>query len=47
MVIVSQIVPLRERGKYVGVMYARTAIATVLGPVSKFTEILAICSCCS
>ena len=27
-------VPLRDRGKYVGVMYARTAIATVLGPVS-------------
>ncbi|KAH9950768.1 MFS general substrate transporter [Amylocystis lapponica] len=33
MVIVSQMVPLRERGKYVGVMYARTAIATVLGPL--------------
>ncbi|OBZ74403.1 putative MFS-type transporter C16A3.17c [Grifola frondosa] len=33
MVIVSQMVPLRDRGRYVGVMYARTAIATVLGPV--------------
>lgn len=33
MVIVSQMVPLRERGKYVGVLYARSAIATVLGPV--------------
>ena len=32
-IIVSQMVPLRDRGKYVGVMYARTAIATVLGPV--------------
>ncbi|RDX54495.1 MFS general substrate transporter [Lentinus brumalis] len=33
MIIISQMVPLRDRGKYVGAMYARTAIATVLGPV--------------
>ena len=35
MIIISQMVPLRDRGKYVGAMYARTAIATVLGPVRK------------
>ncbi|KAH9920002.1 MFS general substrate transporter [Epithele typhae] len=33
MIIISQMVPLRDRGKFVGAMYARTAIATVLGPV--------------
>ncbi|TFK86431.1 MFS general substrate transporter [Polyporus arcularius HHB13444] len=33
MIVISQMVPLRDRGKYVGAMYARTAIATVLGPV--------------
>ncbi|KZT62501.1 MFS general substrate transporter [Calocera cornea HHB12733] len=33
MVIVSQIVPLRERGNYMGIMYARIIIATVLGPL--------------
>ncbi|KZO95337.1 MFS general substrate transporter [Calocera viscosa TUFC12733] len=33
MVIVSQIVPLRERGNYMGIMYARVIFATVLGPL--------------
>ncbi|TFK86417.1 MFS general substrate transporter [Polyporus arcularius HHB13444] len=33
MIIISQMVPLRDRGKYVGAMYARTAIAIVIGPV--------------
>ncbi|KZT62500.1 MFS general substrate transporter [Calocera cornea HHB12733] len=33
MVIVSQIVPLRERGNYMGIMYARIVFATVLGPL--------------
>ncbi|KZO95329.1 MFS general substrate transporter [Calocera viscosa TUFC12733] len=33
MVIVSQIVPLRERGNYMGIMYARIVIATVMGPL--------------
>ncbi|KZT62499.1 MFS general substrate transporter [Calocera cornea HHB12733] len=32
MVIVSQIVSLRERGNYMGIMYARYAIAMVAGP---------------
>ncbi|EJU02243.1 MFS general substrate transporter, partial [Dacryopinax primogenitus] len=33
MVIVSQLVPLRERGNYMGIMYARIVIATILGPL--------------
>ncbi|KZO95336.1 MFS general substrate transporter [Calocera viscosa TUFC12733] len=33
MVVISQIVPLRERGNYMGIMYARYAIATVAGPI--------------
>jgi len=33
MVIVSQLVPLRERGNYMGILYARIVIATVLGPL--------------
>ncbi|KZO95334.1 MFS general substrate transporter [Calocera viscosa TUFC12733] len=33
MVIVSQIVPLRERGNYMGIMYARLVISTVFGPI--------------
>ncbi|KZO95335.1 MFS general substrate transporter [Calocera viscosa TUFC12733] len=33
MVILSQIVPLRERGNYMGIMYARLVISTVFGPL--------------
>ncbi|KZT62502.1 MFS general substrate transporter [Calocera cornea HHB12733] len=33
MVIVSQVVPLRERGNYMGIMYARLLLAVVLGPL--------------
>ncbi|KZT00344.1 MFS general substrate transporter [Laetiporus sulphureus 93-53] len=33
MIMISQMVPLRERGRYMGVMYARLALANVLGPV--------------
>ncbi|KZO95339.1 MFS general substrate transporter [Calocera viscosa TUFC12733] len=33
MVIVSQIVPLRERGNYMGILYARTVIASIAGPL--------------
>ncbi|KAF8884284.1 MFS general substrate transporter [Gymnopilus junonius] len=34
MIMVSQLVPIRERGRYMGVMYARYALANVLGPVN-------------
>ena len=40
MIIISQMVPLRDRGKFVGAMYARTAIATVLGPVGTLSSLL-------
>ncbi|CCM06470.1 uncharacterized protein FIBRA_08735 [Fibroporia radiculosa] len=33
MIMISQMVPLRERGRYMGVMYARVTLASVLGPV--------------
>ncbi|EPQ52775.1 MFS general substrate transporter [Gloeophyllum trabeum ATCC 11539] len=33
MIMISQMVPIRERGRYMGVMYARLALANVLGPV--------------
>ncbi|KZO95340.1 MFS general substrate transporter [Calocera viscosa TUFC12733] len=33
MVIVNQIVPLRERGNYMGIMYARLVVAIILGPL--------------
>lgn len=32
-IMISQMVPLRDRGRYMGVMYARLALANVLGPV--------------
>ncbi|PCH41864.1 MFS general substrate transporter [Wolfiporia cocos MD-104 SS10] len=38
MVMISQMVPLRERGRYMGAMYARLALANVLGPVRVFTS---------
>ncbi|PCH35150.1 hypothetical protein WOLCODRAFT_155827 [Wolfiporia cocos MD-104 SS10] len=33
MVMISQMVPLQERGRYMGAMYARLALTNVLGPV--------------
>ncbi|KIM80101.1 hypothetical protein PILCRDRAFT_73469, partial [Piloderma croceum F 1598] len=34
--LIDKMVPIRERGRYMGIMYARIALASILGPVCNF-----------